>query len=111
MLRSQPGEVKRRNRRKDWTEARRQLDKELARLSWLNPVSVKMFGGKFDPSTLRFPFDLLPGMKKLPEEQRRTVIEEEGWILGVSQNARRAGCPQPWVPLTKSRSPRQRHKL
>lgn len=36
-----------------------QLKKELAKLPWLAPVSVEMFGGKFNPAGLRFPDSLL----------------------------------------------------
>ncbi|MCX8032624.1 MAG: flavodoxin domain-containing protein [Thermoleophilia bacterium] len=56
---------------KDWSMARAQLDKELARFPWLRPFSVKVFGGRFDPALLRFPFTLLPGMKKLPASDVR----------------------------------------
>jgi menaquinone-dependent protoporphyrinogen oxidase len=35
---------------KDWASAQRQLDKELARWSWLHPVAQKIVGGKWDPS-------------------------------------------------------------
>ena len=30
--------------------SRRQLDSELAKYSWLKPVSVEIFAGKYDPS-------------------------------------------------------------
>ena len=51
---------------KEWDEAREQLRKEVEKYPWLNPVSQEVFGGKFDPSTLRFPFSLIPALKKLP---------------------------------------------
>jgi menaquinone-dependent protoporphyrinogen oxidase len=34
--------------------ARAQLDAELAKVPWLAPVAVEMFGGKYDPAKLRF---------------------------------------------------------
>jgi menaquinone-dependent protoporphyrinogen oxidase len=49
---------------KDWTGARQQLDKELAKFSWLSPVARQIVGGKFDPAKLGFPFSLI--LKKLP---------------------------------------------
>ena len=33
--------------------ARDQLDAQLAKLAWLKPVAVTMFGGKYDPAKLR----------------------------------------------------------
>ena len=40
----------------EWQESLDQLDAELARLPWLTPVAVALFGGKFDPQTLSFPW-------------------------------------------------------
>lgn len=40
-----------------------QLDKELAKHPWLQPVTLALFVGKYDPSKLGFPFNLL---NKLP---------------------------------------------
>jgi menaquinone-dependent protoporphyrinogen oxidase len=48
---------------KEWEDDRRQLEKELERYVWLRPVSKELFGGVYDPSTLRFPETLLA---KLP---------------------------------------------
>ena len=42
---------------KEWKEAREQFDKELAQFPWLKPVAKEMFGGKFDPTLLGFPFN------------------------------------------------------
>jgi menaquinone-dependent protoporphyrinogen oxidase len=36
----------------EWTGVRAQLDQELARYPWLNPVALELFGGKYDPSNL-----------------------------------------------------------
>lgn len=51
---------------KDWTGARQQLDKELAKFPWLSPVAQHIVGGKFDPATLGFPFKLIPPLRKMP---------------------------------------------
>ncbi|MCB0108192.1 MAG: hypothetical protein KDE53_19865, partial [Caldilineaceae bacterium] len=45
----------------DWAGVRAQLDKELTRFPWLQPVAIEIVGGKFDPATLRFPYNLVPG--------------------------------------------------
>jgi len=41
-------------------ESRAQLDRALAKFSWLTPVAVSMFGGVIDPARLRFPFNRMP---------------------------------------------------
>ena len=46
---------------KEWQDSRDQLDKELVKFPWLKPVSLEMFGGKYDPAKLRFPINLLAG--------------------------------------------------
>jgi menaquinone-dependent protoporphyrinogen oxidase len=63
---------------KEWTEVRAELDKELAKLPWFTPVTRQVFGGKFDPASLRFPFNLVPAMKKMPASDIRdwTVIRK-----------------------------------
>ena len=54
------------NHEKDWTGARQQLDKELRKFPWLTPVAQHIVGGRFDPTRLGFPFNLLPGLRKMP---------------------------------------------
>ena len=45
----------------EWQGSRDQLDQELAKWAWLEPVAVEVLGGKFDPSLLRFPLNKLAG--------------------------------------------------
>lgn len=47
----------------EWQDSRAQLDKELAKYPWFKPVALEMFGGKFDPESLRFPINLLAGQE------------------------------------------------
>ena len=54
---------------KEWQDSRDQLDKELSKFSWLTPVALEMFGGKYDPAKLRFPINLLAG-KELASDLR-----------------------------------------
>jgi menaquinone-dependent protoporphyrinogen oxidase len=68
---------------KEWTEVRGQLDKELAKVPWLKPVEVKVFGGKFDPQTLRFPYNLLPGLKKMAPHDIRDWDDIAAWGRGL----------------------------
>lgn len=63
----------------DWDGVRTQLDKELAKFPWLKPVSVEIVGGKFDPETLRFPFNLIPGLRALPVSDLRDWTAIRTW--------------------------------
>ncbi len=47
-------------------ESRAMLDKELAKFPWLAPVTVEMFGGKYDPHKLRFPDSLIATLPASP---------------------------------------------
>ena len=46
--------------------ARAQLDKELAKFPGFAPVAVEVFGGKYDPATLRFPDTLAARLPASP---------------------------------------------
>ncbi len=55
--------------RKDEKEpagVRPQLDAELAKYPWLKPVAAEVFGGKYDPTKLRFPDSLLGALPASP---------------------------------------------
>jgi menaquinone-dependent protoporphyrinogen oxidase len=67
------------NSQKDWSGARSQLKEELATFSWLRPAAVKVFGGKLDPYTLRFPYNVIPGLNKLPPSDLRDWDDIEAW--------------------------------
>ena len=49
-----------------WRDRRKDLDQELAKYPWLTPVSVQLIGGKFDPTKIRFPYNLLPAVRHMP---------------------------------------------
>ncbi len=42
------------------------LDKELGKFPWLAPVTVELFGGRYDPSKLRFPDSLIASLPASP---------------------------------------------
>jgi len=69
---------------KEWQEVRAQLDKELAKFSWLAPVAHAVFGGKFDPTKLRFPFNLIPAMKKMPASDIRNWDAIRAWASDLA---------------------------
>jgi menaquinone-dependent protoporphyrinogen oxidase len=52
------------NLEKDWTGARQQLDKQLAKFPWFSPVEQRLFGGRFDAAKLGFPFNRI--LKNIP---------------------------------------------
>lgn len=56
---------------KEWTGARQQLDKELARFPWFKPLAKHVVGGQFDPAKLGFPFKLIPALKRMPAADAR----------------------------------------
>ena len=51
---------------KEWTSAMQQLDKELKNFSWLSPFAQYIVGGRFDPTRMGFPFNIIPAMRKMP---------------------------------------------
>ena len=59
------------NDEKEFTDARAVLDKELVQFPWLSPIALEMFGGKFDPKALRFPYNLIPALKNMPPSDAR----------------------------------------
>ena len=46
---------------KEWQDLRLQLDKELAKFPWFSPLTIEIFGGKYDPTALRFPLKMFAG--------------------------------------------------
>ena len=70
---------------KEWRGVRAQLDKELARYPWLTPVAQEVFGGKFDPAKLRFPYDLVPALKRLPVSDIRDWKAIRAWASNLAE--------------------------
>ena len=64
---------------KEWVDVRAQLDKALAKFPWFEPVAIRVFGGAFDPATLRPPYSLLPAMKKIPASDIRDWHAIAAW--------------------------------
>jgi menaquinone-dependent protoporphyrinogen oxidase len=71
-----------------WVEVRKQLDQELAKFPWLRPVSVELIGGKFDPSALHFPWNLLPALRKLPPSDLRNWDAIHRWTSSLAGQLR-----------------------
>jgi menaquinone-dependent protoporphyrinogen oxidase len=67
------------NTEKDAQGVRKNLDAELAKFTWLRPVSVQLVGGRFDPARLRFPYNLIPALKQAPASDARDWAEIRAW--------------------------------
>ena len=68
-----------------WQDRRRDLDQELAKVPWLTPVSVQLIGGKFDPAKLRFPYSLLPALRKMPACDLRDWPTIRAWASALPE--------------------------
>jgi len=69
---------------KEWQEVREKLDSELAKFPWLTPVSIEIVGGKFDPTKLRFPYNLIPALKKIPASDLRDWVKIRTWASSLA---------------------------
>ena len=69
---------------KEWQGVREQFDKELAKFPWFAPVTRKVFGGKFDPTKLRFPMTLIPALKKMPASDIRNWDAIRAWVYDLA---------------------------
>ena len=70
---------------KAWQEIRTNLDQELVKHPWLAPVSVQLIGGKFDPAKLRFPYSLLPALRKMPASDLRDWKAIRAWASSLPE--------------------------
>jgi len=64
---------------KEFQVVREQLDKELAKFPWLAPKAIEIFGGKFDPKKLGFPYSLLPALRNMPASDVRDWAAIRAW--------------------------------
>lgn len=71
------------NAANDALEVRKNLDAELAKFSWLRPASVQLVGGRFDPTRLRFPYNLIPALKATPASDSRDWEEIRAWAASL----------------------------
>ncbi len=69
----------------DGEEVRAQLEKELAKAPWFNPVTRRVFGGRFDPSLLGGAWRLLPGREKLPAGDLRDWDDIAAWACSLPE--------------------------
>jgi menaquinone-dependent protoporphyrinogen oxidase len=50
----------------DWQGPQQQLDQQLAKMAWFKPVASQLFGGRYEPSSLRFPDTLIASLPASP---------------------------------------------
>jgi menaquinone-dependent protoporphyrinogen oxidase len=68
---------------KDTPGIQKNLDTELAKFPWLTPASVLLVGGRFDPTRLRFPYNLIPALKQTPAGDNRNWDEIRAWARSL----------------------------
>jgi len=61
----------------EWRDSWSQLNKELENYSWLKPVEIEMFGGKYDPTKLKFPLKMVAG--SVPASDIRDEEAIQAW--------------------------------
>jgi len=66
----------------EWQNSQAQLDKELAKFPWFEPVSVELFGGVFDPAKLAFPINKFAGSE--PPSDIRDWDAIRAWARGLA---------------------------
>lgn len=72
----------------EWAEVRANLDKELAKFPWLTPIALKVVGGRFDPAKLRFPWNWVPALKRMPASDLRDWQAIRAWASGLAARLR-----------------------
>jgi menaquinone-dependent protoporphyrinogen oxidase len=65
-----------------WKAARTEAHKELAKFPWFAPLAQELFGGKFDPGKLGFPFKFIPPLRNMPANDSRNWAAIEEWVSG-----------------------------
>ena len=76
---------------KERQDARAQLDKELLKFPWFAPAEIEIFGGKFDPTTLSFPYNLIPALKQMPPSDVRDWAAIRAWASDLAAKLAPAG--------------------
>ena len=79
------------NKEDELRSAREQLDKELAKYSWLKPTAIEVFTGKFDPASLRFPYSMIGPLKKMPASDERDWPAIQAWAMKVADSFQSTG--------------------
>ena len=73
----------------EWDDVRTQLAQEMAKMPWLQPVASELFGGRYEPATLRFPDNVLAWLPasplhELPANDARDWDAIRAWANGLA---------------------------
>ena len=68
---------------KEWNDVRAQLDSALLEFPWLRVAAIKIFGGKYDPTKLTFPYSLIPAKRNIPVTDIRDWDDIRAWAAGL----------------------------
>ena len=66
---------------KEWTDSRAILDNELASRPWFTPTAVALFGGRWDPTKIGFPFKAVA--KSMPTTDLRDWDAIRAWAQAI----------------------------
>jgi menaquinone-dependent protoporphyrinogen oxidase len=69
---------------KEWDDVRAQLDNALLDFPWIRRAAAKIFGGRYDPTRLTFPYSLIPAKKNIPVTDIRDWDDIRGWAAGLA---------------------------
>ena len=69
----------------DVAQSRTQLERELARVPEIQPVSIEIFGGVVDPAKLHFPFNRMPATDARDWDAIRNWADEIADLYAVAQ--------------------------
>ena len=67
---------------------REQVDQELSHYPWFKPVSIEYVGGRFDPTRLPFPYNLLPALRSQPAADLRDWAAIRAWASRLPDRLR-----------------------
>lgn len=69
--------------KEEWDGVRDQVAQELSRVPWFKPVSIEFVGGRFDPTRLPFPYNLLPALRSQPASDMRDWAAIRAWASAL----------------------------
>ena len=68
---------------KEWEGVHAQLDQELAKVPWLTPVALELFGGKYDPAKLLATLPASP-LHQMPASDLRDWTAIRAWASDLA---------------------------
>lgn len=69
----------------EFAAARKQLERQLNRFPWFKPFTKIVFGGRYDPAKLGFPFNLVPALRSMPANEARNWDTIREWADGLAE--------------------------